>query len=69
MEGVTLLYKAIETNFYRKILYTHVSDNKKQDASTIRCDLEHVLNDLDGRMEMPWELLEAMYDILDGCAI
>jgi hypothetical protein len=68
MEGATLLYKAIGEDRYRKILYTHLSDDKKQDASAIRCNLEHVLNDLDGRMEMPRELLEAMYGILDGCA-
>jgi hypothetical protein len=69
MEGATLLYKAIGEDRYGKILYTHLSDNKKKDASTIRCNLEHVLNDLDGRIEMPWELLEAMYDIIDGCAV
>ncbi len=69
IEGAALLYKAIREDLYRKILYTHLSDVKKQDASTIRCNFEHLLNDLDRRNEMPWELLQAMYHIVDGCAV
>jgi len=43
----TLLYKADGADDYRKILYTHLLDDKKQDSSTIRCNIEHVFNDLD----------------------
>ena len=64
-----MLYKPIGEDVYNKILYTHLSDNKKQDASTIRCNLEHVLGDLDKRKEMPRELLQAVYNIVDGCAV
>ncbi len=50
-------------------MYTHLSDNKKQNGSTVRCNTEHVLNDFDQRGELPQELLEAIYKIVDGCAV
>ena len=53
MEGATLLYKCVGNYLFRKILYTHLSNDKKQDSSTIRCNVKYVLNDLDKRQEMP----------------
>jgi hypothetical protein len=69
MEGATLLYKGVGNDLFRKILYTHLSDDKKQDSSTIRCNVEYVLNDLDKRQEMPREYLQAIFDIEYGCAV
>ncbi len=69
MEGATILYKAERSDSHRKILYTHLSDNKKQDGSTFRCNTGHVLNDLDERGELPRESLESIYKIVDGCAV
>jgi hypothetical protein len=40
MEGATLLYKPLGSDGYRKILYTHLSDDKKQNGSTVRCNSE-----------------------------
>jgi hypothetical protein len=68
MECATLLYKLVGSDSFRKILYTHLSDDKKQDASTIRCNIEHVLNDLD-EGERPRKLLNALYDITDRCSV
>jgi len=68
MEGATLLYKPVGADSFRKILYTHLSNDKKQDASTIRCNIENVLNDLD-EGERPRQLLNALYDITDGCSV
>jgi hypothetical protein len=68
MEGATLLYKPTGSDGYRKILYTHLSDDKKQNGSTVRCNTEYVLNDLDEKGKLPRELLEAIYEIVDGCA-
>ncbi len=67
-EGATLLYNPVGSDSFKKILYTHLSDDKKQDASTVRCNIEHVLNDLDEE-ERPRQLLNAIYDITDGCAV
>ncbi len=50
-------------------MYTHLSDNKKQDSSTIRCHIEHVSNDLDEKREMPCQMLQAIYNIVDRCAV
>ncbi len=69
MEGATDLYKSEGSKIHWKILYTHLSDDKKQNGSTVRCNTEHVLNDLDKRGELPHELLEALYKIVDGCAV
>jgi hypothetical protein len=68
MEGETILYKAEGNDSHRNILYTHLSDDKKQDGSTIRCNTEHVLNDFNEIREIPRELLESKYKIVDGCA-
>ena len=40
-----------------------------KNAHTIRCNTEHVLDDLDVRGEMKPELLNAKFDIVDGCAV
>ena len=69
MEGATVLYKPQRSESHRKILYTHLSDDKKQNGSTVRCNTEHLLNDLDNRGELPRELLYSIYEIVDGCAV
>ncbi len=69
MEGATVLYKPEGSDSHRTILYTHLSDDKKQNGSTVRCNAEHVLNDVDERGELPRELLEVIYQIVDGCAV
>jgi hypothetical protein len=68
MEGATLLYKPSNSAVFRKILYSHLSNDKKQDAATIRRNIEYVLNDID-RDEIPREKLNAIFDITDGCAV
>jgi len=40
-----------------------------KNAHTIRCNTKHVLDDLDVRGEMKPELLNAIFDIVDGCAV
>jgi hypothetical protein len=60
MEGATVLYKPEGSDSYRTILYTHLSGDKKQNGSMVRCNTEHVLNDFDERGELPQELLEAI---------
>jgi hypothetical protein len=69
MEGVTLLYKLMGNEHYQKILYLHLSDDKKQNASTVRCNIEHLINDIDARGDMPREKLRGVFEIPDGCAV
>ena len=69
MEGATVLYKPQRSESHRKILYTHLSDDKKQNGSTVRCNTEHLLNYLDNRGELPRELLDSIYEIVEGCAV
>ena len=68
MEGATLLYKPSNSAVFRKILCTHLSNDKQQDASTTHCNIEYVLNNID-RDEIPREKLNAIFDITDGCAV
>jgi hypothetical protein len=49
--------------------YTHLSDDKKQNASTVRYNIEHLINDIDTRGEMPREKLSDVFEITDGCAV
>ena len=69
MEGATVMYKPQGSESHRKILYTHLSDDKKQNGSTVRCNTEHVLNDLENRGELKRELLNSIYEIVDECAV
>ncbi len=69
IEGATLLFKVLGSDSFWKILYASLSDDKHQNAHTIRCNIEHVLDDLDIRGEMKRELLNAIFDIVDGCAV
>ncbi len=69
IEGATLLYKCQGLASFWKILYASLSDDKKQDASTVRCNIEHVWNDLEERGELNQGNLNGMYDIVDGCAM
>ncbi len=59
MEGVTLFYKQMSNDAYQKLLYTHLSDDKKQNALTVRCNIKHLLNDID-RGEILWKKLEGV---------
>ncbi len=47
VEGVTLLYKPVGHNDYWKILYTHMLDDKRQNALTVWCNIKQLLNDID----------------------
>ena len=69
IEGATLMYKIEGSATFRKILYASLSDDKKQDASTVRCNIEHVFNDLEERGELNRANLNGIYDIVDGCAV
>jgi hypothetical protein len=69
IEGATLLFKVLGADSFWKILYASLSDGKHQNAHTIRCNIEHALNDLDIQGEMKQELLNAIFDIVDGCAV
>ena len=52
---------------FREIMYHHISDEKKQNASTIYSNIMHALDDLDKNNEMPVEMLKAMHEIAIGC--
>ena len=74
IEGTTLLYKINGQQSFCKISYARISDDKKQDASTVQCNIEHILNDLEERGELNREELNranlnAIDDIVDGCAV
>jgi hypothetical protein len=67
--GVILLYKANGNNYYQKILYTHLSNDMKQNALMVRWNIEHLLNDIDMGGEIPRDKLNGVFEITDGCAV
>jgi hypothetical protein len=68
MEGVTLLFKPVGYDHYHKILHTNLSNDKRQNALTVRCNIEHLLNDVD-RGEISHEKLEGVIETTNGCAV
>ena len=47
IEGAMLIYKPINGDAFREIMYYHISDGKKQNASTIYCNIMHAFDNLD----------------------
>ena len=46
VEGARLLYKPEGSNECREVMYFHISDEKRYNASTVHENIMHVLNDL-----------------------
>ena len=69
IEGRSVLLKAVGTPEFKKVLYAHCSDDKKQNAVTVLINILYVLDDLDKRKELPRDLLKRVFDIVDGCAV
>ena len=65
----SLYYTPKEVEDTIKVLYLHLSDDTTQDAAAVKCHIEHALDNLDKRGEMPMEDLKHIFSIVDGCAV